>query len=218
MTIRVVIADDQPLIREGFMAILERADDISVVAEATDGREALERVRRFRPDVVIMDIRMPQLDGISATRQITTDPALSNTRVLVVTAYEVDANVFEALRAGASGFLLKDLEPDDLRRAVRVVAGGESLLAPSVTRRLIARFVATSHRLARHDERLAALTEREREVVTLVGEGLSNSEIAVGEYLSEATVKTHISRILAKLELRDRVQLVVYAFEHGLVG
>ncbi|TWP36924.1 response regulator transcription factor [Leekyejoonella antrihumi] len=218
MTIRVVIADDQPLIREGFRAILERAEDVCVVAEAANGREAVELVRQFQPDVVIMDVRMPQLDGIAATRQITTNPALAGTNVLVITAYEVDANVFEALRAGASGFLLKDLEPDDLRRAVSVVASGESLLAPSATKRLIAHFVATPQHPTGQEEKLTLLTEREREVLTLVGQGLTNSEIASRLFISPATAKTHVSRSMLKLDAHDRAQLVVFAYEAGIVG
>ncbi|TAM70471.1 MAG: response regulator transcription factor [Microbacteriaceae bacterium] len=216
MTIRVVLADDQALIREGFRAILERSDDIRVVGEASDGVDAVAVVQRTRPDVAIMDVRMPRLDGIEATARLSRDGALADTRVLVVTTYEIDENVFAALRAGASGFLLKDLEPEDLRRAVRVVAGGDSLLAPSVTRRLIAQFVAAPHRSAERDTQLELLTGREREIVTLVGEGLSNTEIGQRLYISPATAKTHVSRAMVKLELRDRAQLVVFAYESGL--
>ncbi|WP_308466693.1 response regulator transcription factor [Rathayibacter soli] len=216
MTVRVVLADDQALIREGFRAILERSDDIRVVGEASDGIDAVAVVQRTRPDVVIMDVRMPRLDGIEATAQLSRDAALAGTRVLVVTTYEIDENVFAALRAGASGFLLKDLEPDDLRHAVRVVAAGESLLAPSVTRRLIAQFVAAPQRSSDRDAQLELLTEREREIVTLVGKGLSNIEIGQRLYISPATAKTHVSRAMVKLDVRDRAQLVVFAYESGL--
>jgi DNA-binding NarL/FixJ family response regulator len=246
MSIRVALADDQALIREGFRAILERADDIEVVGEASDGVEAIELTRRLHPDVVIMDIRMPRLDGIAATVQITSDTSLASTRVLVVTTFEMDSNVFAALRAGASGFLLKDLEPDDLRRAVRVVAGGESLLAPSVTRRLIAQFVSTdvpdpldepgqpgqleqqAHVRAERPElraqpeqyarKLSLLTDREREIVGLVGEGLSNAEIAARLFISPTTAKTHVSRAMQKLDARDRAQLVVFAYDSGIAS
>ncbi len=215
--IRVVLADDQALIREGFRAILERSEDIEVVGEAADGIEAVELARRTRPDVVVMDIRMPRLDGIAATASLLSDPSLRATRVLVVTTYELDSNVFEALRAGASGFLLKDLEPDDLRRAVRVVSSGEALLAPSVTRRLIAQFVELPKRDAQLEARLALLTDREREIVSLVGAGLSNAEIASELYISPTTAKTHVSRAMVKLDVRDRAQLVVFAYDSGIV-
>ena len=232
MSIRVALADDQALIREGFRAILERADDIEVIGEASDGVEAVELTRRLHPDVVIMDIRMPRLDGIEATAQITSDTSLASTRVLVVTTFEMDSNVFAALRAGASGFLLKDLEPDDLRRAVRVVAGGESLLAPSVTRRLIAQFVSTDGpdprieperpKLRAQPEhyvrKLSLLTDREREVVGLVGEGLSNAEIAARLFISPTTAKTHVSRAMQKLDARDRAQVVVFAYDSGIAS
>jgi DNA-binding NarL/FixJ family response regulator len=215
--IRVVLADDQALIREGFRAILERADDVEIVGEASDGSEAVEVVRRTRPDVVLMDIRMPRLDGIAATAAITSDPSLPGTRVLVVTTYEIDSNVFEALRAGASGFLLKDLEPDELRRAVRVVASGESLLAPSVTRRLISQFVTLPQRDGAIAAKLDRLTERESEVVRLVAVGLSNAEIAKRLFISPTTAKTHVSRAMLKLDARDRAQLVVFAYDSGIV-
>ncbi len=216
--IRVLLADDQALIREGFRAILERSDDIEVVGEAADGLEAVETARRARPDVIVMDVRMPRLDGIAATEAVIADPGLPGTRVLVVTTYELDATVFESLRAGASGFLLKDLEPDDLRRAVRVVASGESLLAPSVTRRLIARFATLPRRPADVEERLSRLTDREREIVVLVASGLSNVEIGERLYISPATAKTHVSRAMTKLDARDRTQLVVFAYESGIVS
>lgn len=216
--IRVVLADDQALIREGFRAILERSDDIEVVGEAADGIEAVELARRMRPDVIVMDVRMPRLDGIAATASVIADASLPGTRVLVVTTYELDATVFEALRAGASGFLLKDLEPDDLRRAVRVVASGESLLAPSVTRRLIERFATLPRRDAAVDEKLGLLTDREREIVALVAVGLSNAEIGERLYISPATAKTHVSRAMAKLDARDRAQVVVFAYDSGIVS
>jgi DNA-binding NarL/FixJ family response regulator len=240
--IRVLLADDQPLIREGFRSILGRADDIVVIGDAADGVVAVELARRHRPDVVVMDIRMPRLDGIAATAQITRDVTLASTRVVVVTTYELDSNVFDALRAGASGFLLKDLEPDELRRAVRVAAAGDALLAPSITRRLIGHFAAsppesTSQTIpgVRADparapvndaarigdavlsSRLAALTDREREVVSLVGAGLSNAEIADRLFISPTTAKTHVSHAMIKASARDRAQLVVFAYETGLV-
>jgi len=221
-TIRVVLADDQALIRAGFRAILERAGDCQVVGEALDGVDALAVVRRLRPDVVLMDVRMPRLDGIAATAQICGDPQLAGTKVVVVTTYEVDEYIYAALRAGASGFLLKDLEPDDLRQAVRVVASGEALLAPRVTRRLIGAFTRRSssdpdyaRALA---QRLTQLTDREREVVALVGRGMSNEEIATDLSISPATAKTHVSRAMLKIEARDRAQLVVFAYDAGLVG
>jgi DNA-binding NarL/FixJ family response regulator len=222
VTIRIVLADDQALIREGFRSILQRADDVEVVGDAVDGLDAVAVVRRTRPDVVLMDVRMPRLDGIAATGQICADPALAGTRVVVITTYEVDEYIYAALRAGASGFLLKDLEPDELRRAVRVVAAGEALLAPSVTRRLIGAFThGTRHEpeyVAQLGTRLAQLTEREREVVTLVGSGLTNDEIAARLVISPTTAKTHVSRAMVKLDARDRAQLVVFAYDSGLVS
>jgi DNA-binding NarL/FixJ family response regulator len=218
MTIRVVLVDDQALIREGFRAIIERSADLQVVGEADDGITALDVVRRTRPDVVIMDVRMPRVDGIAATATISADPTLAATRVIVITTYDVDESVFLALRAGASAFLLKDLEPDELRQAVRVVAAGEALLAPSATRKLIAQFVLSPQ----HDERAVAqldlLTERERELVALVGRGLSNSDIAERLFISPATAKTHVSRAMVKLGVRDRAQLVVFAYSSGIVN
>jgi DNA-binding NarL/FixJ family response regulator len=215
VTIRVAIADDQALVRAGFVSLLENADDITLVGEAADGAEAVELVRRARPDVVLMDIRMPKLDGLEATRAITADPALEGTRVVVLTTYELDEYVFEALRAGASGFLTKDVDPADLRDAVRTVAAGHALLAPSVTRRVVDAF-ASSVPEAKAPERLDALTEREREVLALIAEGLSNDELAGRLIVSPLTAKTHVSRILAKLHARDRAQLVVIAYETGL--
>lgn len=215
--IRVVLADDQSLVRAGFRALLERADEVQVVGEAADGEQALTTVRRERPDVVLMDVRMPVLDGLEATRRIVADPALERVRVIVLSTFEVDEYVFTALRAGASGFLLKDIEPDDLRQAVRIVAAGEALLSPRITRRLITEFVARS---APDDPeravRLRQLTDREREVVALVARGLSNEEIAKRLYMSPATAKTHVNRAMVKAGVRDRAQLVVLAYESGL--
>jgi DNA-binding NarL/FixJ family response regulator len=217
VSIRVLLADDQTLVRAGFRVLLEKADDLEVVDEASSGAEAVEMVRRHRPDVVLMDIRMPELDGIQATRRILADDRTSGTRIIVLTTFELDEYVFEALRAGATGFLLKDIEPDDLRAAVRIAARGEALLSPSVTRRLIDEFVRKSPS-PRDPERLQELTAREREVVTLVAEGLSNEEIGVRLYMSPSTAKTHVSRAMAKLGARDRAQLVVIAYETGLAG
>jgi DNA-binding NarL/FixJ family response regulator len=224
----VVLVDDQALVRAGFRALLDSEDDIEVVGQAADGVQGLELVRRLRPDIVLMDIRMPVLDGLEATSAITSDPALSDTHVVVLTTFELDEYVFGALRAGASGFLLKDVEPTDLLTAVRVVAEGDALLAPRLTRRLIEAFVAGQggDRLsaaaagepgfaAAH--RLDELTPREREVLRLVGRGLSNAEIAERLVVSPLTAKTHVARLFAKLEARDRAQLVVIAYESGLV-
>jgi DNA-binding NarL/FixJ family response regulator len=216
MSIRVVLADDQALIREGFRAILERGGGFEVVGEAADGTGAVAAVRRTRPDVVLMDIRMPVLDGIAATAQICSDPTLAECRVIIVTTYELDDYVFAALRAGASGFLLKDLEPDELRRAVAIVAGGEALLAPSVTRRLIAQIAASPGRDPRLLEQLDTLTDREREVTALAAAGLGNAQIATRLGISPMTAKTHVSRAMFKAGARDRAQLVVFAYESGL--
>jgi DNA-binding NarL/FixJ family response regulator len=217
MTIRVVLADDQALIRAGFRSILERDSEVDVVGEAVDGADALAVVRRLRPDIVVMDVRMPRLDGIAATAAISADPDLAGTRVIVITTYELDEYVFGALRAGASGFLLKDLDPDDLRTAIRLVAAGEALLGPSITRRVIGEFARSRPRSSAYTDRLAQLTEREREIVTLVGEGLSNDEIAARLVISPMTAKTHVSRAMTKVDARDRAQLVVFAYECGLV-
>ena len=216
--IKVLLADDQELVRAGFKVRLDTEDDISVVGEAADGAQAVELARTARPDVVLMDIRMPVLDGLQATRQLTAVRGLEQVRVLILTTYDTDAYVFEALQAGASGFLLKDSGPAELLHAIRVVAAGEALLAPRITRRLIAQFTATrtAHLVA--EDRLAVLTQREREVLALVGEGLSNQEIAARLVLSPATARTHVSRAMVKLRARDRAQLVVVAYQTGLVS
>lgn len=215
--IRVLLADDQSLVRAGFRVLLESASDIEVVGEAANGEEAVTLARGALPDVVLMDIRMPVVDGIEATRRIAADETLAGVHVLILTTYEADEYVFESLRAGASGFVLKDIEPVDLLKAIHTVAGGEALLAPSVTRRLIARFAARpAHRSVAAAD-LGALTEREREVLALVGQGKNNEEIAADLFVSPATVKTHVSRVLSKLYARDRAQLVVAAYESGLV-
>jgi DNA-binding NarL/FixJ family response regulator len=225
-TTSVVLVDDQALVRAGFRALLDSEHDIEVVGEAPDGQQGLELVRRLRPAIVLMDVRMPVLDGLQATAQITSDPELAGTRVVVLTTFELDEYVFGALRAGASGFLLKDVEPTDLLRAVRVVAGGEALLAPRLTRRLIEAFVAgggmpgaapAAEGRGAAARRLDELTPREREVLTLVGRGLSNAEIAERLVVSPLTAKTHVARLFAKLQARDRAQLVVIAYESGLI-
>jgi DNA-binding NarL/FixJ family response regulator len=215
--IRVVLADDQALVRAGFRALLDAQPDLSVVGEAGDGAEALALVRRELPDVVLMDIRMPVLDGLAATRQIAMDAQLASVRVIILTTFELDDYVFTALRDGAAGFLVKDTEPADLVRAVRVVAAGEALLSPGPTRRLIAEYAARSRAASPPANQLAALTEREREVLALVALGLSNEEIAARLVVSPLTAKTHVSRAMSKLGARDRAQLVVAAYEAGLV-
>jgi DNA-binding NarL/FixJ family response regulator len=214
--IRVLIADDQALVRGGFRMILEAHDDIEVCAEAADGREALRAAETTRPDVVLMDIRMPELDGVEATRRLLAGRR-ERPRVLVVTTFDLDEYVYEAMRAGASGFLLKDTDPPELVRAVRVVSAGEALLAPSITRRLIEQYTRRPAPGGRTPERLAELTDRELDVLRLLARGLSNAEIAAALFLSPATVKTHVARILMKLDLRDRVQAVVLAYETGVV-
>lgn len=214
--IRVLLADDQSLVRAGFRALLDAQPDIEVCGEASDGEEALRKVRELRPDVVLMDIRMPLLDGLAATRGITEDGTLESVKVVMLTTFELDEYVFEAIRSGASGFLVKDTEPDELLRAVRAVVEGDALLSPGVTRRLIAEFAARSREPAA-GHALARLTEREREVMALVGIGLSNEEIARRLVVSPLTAKTHVSRTMVKLGARDRAQLVVLAYESGLV-
>ena len=215
--IRVLLADDQALLRGAFKVLLASEPDMEVVGEAADGREAIQQVRALRPDVVLMDIRMPHLDGLGATRAIASDPDLGATRVLVLTTFEADEYVFEAIRAGASGFQLKECEPAELLQAVRIVARGEALLAPSVTRKLIAAFAAQPTRTPVDPRALRDLTDREREVMALVAAGRSNDEIAESLVITSATVKTHVSRAMAKLGARDRAQLVVLAYETGLV-
>lgn len=214
--IRVVLADDQVLVRAGFRALLDAQGDIEVVGEAADGEQALRAVRELRPDAVLMDIRMPVMDGLAATRGITGDAALQGVKVVVLTTFELDEYVFEAIRSGASGFLVKDTEPAELLRAVRAVVAGDALLSPGVTRRLIAEFAARSKEPAAAGA-LDRLTEREREVMALVGIGLSNEEIARRLVVSPLTAKTHVSRAMVKLGARDRAQLVVLAYESGLV-
>jgi DNA-binding NarL/FixJ family response regulator len=214
--LRVVIADDQALVRVGFRLILETEEGITVVAEAGDGEEAIRAVRRLRPDVVLMDVRMPGLDGLEATRRIMAGGD-APCRVIMLTTFDLDEYVYAALEAGASGFLLKDVSPEHLVLAVQMVAAGDALLAPSITRRLIERFVHRDQAAAVAPRELSALTVREREVLTLLARGLSNAELADHLHLSEATVKTHVARILSKLDLRDRVQAVVLAYETGLV-
>jgi DNA-binding NarL/FixJ family response regulator len=216
--IKVLLADDQVLVRAGFKVLLDVEDDITVVGEAADGAEAVSLARAHRPDVVLMDIRMPVLDGIQATREIAATRGLERVRVLILTTYDTDAYVFEALQAGASGFLLKDGGPAELLHAIRVVAAGEALLAPRITRRLISQFTAVRGARQAGEDRLAVLTQREREVLALVGRGLSNDEIAVELTLSPATARTHVSRAMVKLRARDRAQLVVLAYQSGLVS
>jgi DNA-binding NarL/FixJ family response regulator len=214
--IRVLLADDQALVRAGFAALLDAQDDIEVLGQAGDGAQAVHMTRADKPDVVLMDIRMPVLDGLEATRQIVADPSLAAVRVVILTTFELDEYVFEALRAGASGFLVKHTEPVELIRAVRVVGAGDALLSPGVTRRLIAEF-ADRAKPAPEPTSLAALTDRERELTALAAAGLSNDEIAAQLFLSSATVKTHVNRAMTKLGARDRAQLVVLAYETGLV-
>lgn len=217
MTVRVVLVDDQELVRAGLRTLCERDGDITVVAEAADGQQALRAAREHSPDVVLMDIRMPGVDGLTATKRVVADPGIDDdVRVLVLTTYEIDEYVFEALRAGASGFLAKDVRPQDLREAIRTVAAGQALLSAGATRSLIEAFVTRpAHRP--DTRRLDALTEREREMVAQVGRGLSNDEIGARLFLSPATVKTHVNRAMSKLAARDRAQLVVIAYETGLI-
>ncbi|MEV0606502.1 response regulator transcription factor [Polymorphospora rubra] len=217
--IRILIVDDQSMIRVGIRAILDSQDDMTVVGEAENGRAGVDRCRSLRPDVVLMDVRMPVLDGLAATRAILGPERTEghSPRVLMLTTFDIDDYIYEALRIGASGFLLKDSEPDELMRAVRVVAGGEALLAPSITRRLIENFVDAQPKRTAGSTALNALTDREREVLRLVALGMSNAEIAASLFIAEQTTKTHVSRILQKLGLRDRVQAVVFGYENGLV-
>jgi DNA-binding NarL/FixJ family response regulator len=216
--IRVLLADDQALVRSGFKVLLDAEDDITVVGEAATGIAAVERARATRPDVVLMDIRMPEMDGIKATSEIARTRGLDQVRVLILTTYETDAYVFEALQGGASGFLLKDAGPAELLHAIRVVAAGDALLAPRITRRLIAQFTAERVATRVAEDRLSVLTQREREVLALVGQGLSNDEIGATLFLSPATARTHVSHAMAKLGARDRAQLVVVAYQTGLVS
>ncbi|RSD21931.1 response regulator [Amycolatopsis eburnea] len=212
--IRVLLADDQPLIRSGFRALLDAEDGVEVVAEAADGREAVALAREHLPDIVLLDVRMPDVDGLEATRRIAADPALAAVHVVILTNYGLDEYVFEALRAGAAGFLVKDIRPEDFLHAVRVAARGDALLAPSITRKLIDRYVTQPPAPGKG---LAELTNREREAVALVARGLSNDEIAARMVISPLTAKTHVNRAMAKLRARDRAQLVVFAYESGLV-
>jgi DNA-binding NarL/FixJ family response regulator len=214
--IRVLLADDQALVRGGFRALLDSEDDIEVAGEAADGDEAVEQALALNPDVVLMDIRMPGTDGLEATRRIGADDRLGDVKIVILTTFDLDEYVFEALRVGASGFLVKDTEPAELLHAVRVVAAGDALLSPGVTRRLVAEFAQRSRQPHAATE-LDVLTEREREIVALVGEGLSNDEIAARLVVSPATAKTHVSRAMIKLGVRDRAQLVVVAYQTGLV-
>jgi len=217
MSIRVLIVDDQELVRTGFRLFLETQPGLAVVGEAGDGEEAIERVRELRPDVVLMDIRMPTMDGVEATAKLTSGAIEPAPRVLVLTTFDLDEYVFGALRAGAAGFLLKDAPRERLIEAIRVVHSGEALLSPSITRRLIEDFAARSDRIEPPAAVLAELTPREREVLVLVAHGLSNAEIAARLVVTEATVKSHVGAVLLKLGLRDRVQAVVFAYEHGIV-
>ena len=219
MTIEVLIADDQAMVRAGFAALLDAHEGISVIGQAANGAEAVALSARLDPDVILMDVRMPELDGIQATRRIlgTSYPAAKVPRIIMLTTFDIDDYVYDALQAGASGFLLKDALPEELVQAVRVVAAGDALLAPSVTRRMIAQFAAQKPRASRASAQLADLTEREREVLVLIGQGLSNVEIGRELFIAEQTVKTHVGKVLAKIGARDRVQAVIFAYDSGLV-
>ncbi|WFE65643.1 response regulator transcription factor [Micromonospora sp. WMMD714] len=217
MTVRVVIVDDQALVRAGFKMVLDSQPDLEVVGEAIDGADALRVLATVEADVVVMDLRMPTMDGVEATRRICAASTDGRPRVLVLTTFDTEADAFAALRAGASGFLLKNVPPEELLAAIRVVAEGDSVVAPSITRRLLDRFADRLGPAPAEDPRLAQLTDREREILLLVAQGLANAEIAARVHVAEATVKTHVGRILAKLQLRDRVQVVVLAYESGLV-
>jgi DNA-binding NarL/FixJ family response regulator len=214
----VLIADDQELIRFGLRILIENSDGVEFAGEAADGLAALAAVRESRPEVVLMDIRMPGIDGLEATRRITADPELGHTKIIVLTTFELDEYVFDALRHGASGFLLKDTKPSELLRAIRLVAEGAALLSPSVTRRVIGKFATEPSRKLRPHPQLGTLTDRERQIVGLVGEGLSNEEIGVRLFVSPATARTHVSRAMTKLGARDRAQLVVFAYQSGLTA
>jgi DNA-binding NarL/FixJ family response regulator len=217
MTIRVLIVDDQALVRGGFHVLIDAAPDMTVIAEAGDGATGVALTREHRPDVVLMDIRMPELDGIEASRQITRSADIADTRILILTTFDLDEYVFAALRAGASGFLLKDTSPEELLNAIRVIAAGDALLAPKATRHLIEEFARQPERKP-HAPSLDVITEREQEVLVEIARGLSNTEIAAALHMSPATAKTHVSRLLAKLNARDRAQLVIVAYETGLVA
>ncbi|MBF8193535.1 response regulator transcription factor [Nonomuraea sp. K274] len=216
--IRVLLADDQPLVRAGFAALLSGADDVEIVGEAGDGLAAIEQTRAARPDVVLMDIRMPRMDGLEATRAILASPVTAEVKVVILTTFEMDEYVFEALQAGAAGFLVKHSMPDELINAVRVAAAGEAILSPSVTRRLIAEYTRRAKPPPGNHGHRDELTDREREVVILVGQGLGNEEIAAALFLSTATIRSHVSRAMMKLDVRNRAQLVVFAYETGLVS
>jgi DNA-binding NarL/FixJ family response regulator len=216
--IKVLLVDDEGLVRSGFKALLDAEDGIEVVGEATNGAQAVEQARATRPHVVLMDIRMPKMDGIEATKQIAATRGLKDVRILILTTYDTDAYVFEGLQAGASGFLLKDAGPAELLHGIRVIAAGDSLLAPRITRRLISQFTAQRAATQTAEDRLAVLTEREREVLALVGQGMSNDEIGAALFLSPATARTHVSHAMVKLAARDRAQLVVIAYQTGLVS
>jgi DNA-binding NarL/FixJ family response regulator len=213
----VLIVDDQELVRFGLRTLVSNEDDLTVAGEAADGLDAVATAKRVRPDVVLMDIRMPGIDGIEATRRIVADPDLADTRVIVLTTFELDEYVFDALRYGASGFLIKDAKPSELLRAIRIVAGGDALLSPSVTQRVVREFATRPARRLRPNPQIDTLTEREREIVALVGDGLTNDEIADRIRISPATARTHVSRAMVKLGARDRAQLVVFAYQSGLV-
>jgi DNA-binding NarL/FixJ family response regulator len=219
--VRVLIADDQPLVRAGFRMIIDSEDDLTIVGEAENGRDAVEQAQRLRPDVVLMDIRMPEVDGVEATRRLAGPDAGEPVKVLVLTTFDLDEYVYESLRAGASGFLLKDVPADDLVAAVRTVARGDAVVAPSITRRLIDRFATSLPGATTGDgpdgDALASLTDRELDVLRLIAKGCSNAEIAQRLFVAETTVKTHVGRLLTKLDVRDRVQAVVFAYESGLV-
>ncbi len=216
MTIRVLLADDQQLVRAGLRGLLERDESISVIAEAEDGEEALRLTRQLQPDVALLDIRMPRLDGLAVAQRLTSDPATANVRIIALTTFEIDTYIFEALKAGASGFLSKTVSREELCRAVHVVAAGEALLSPSVTQRVIAEFSRRPERVRAVPEQLSALTAREREVMTMIAAGMSNTEIGRALRMSPLTAKTHVSRIITKLRVRDRAQLVMLAYETGL--